>query len=130
MFNFSIKIIKYQDIHRKLRNFLIICKNPKIFKGFFVKTLNILAKKLYKYIIPHNQWGIKMNLPLFSAIFSIAFTVTIGILMIVAFVTGFDKAVHIVGAVVVGALISLPVAMIVTKKASALTSDDNPSSKA
>lgn len=55
---------------------------------------------MYKYSIPHNQWGVKMNFPLFSAIFSIAFTVIIGILMIIAFVTGFDKAVHIVGAVV------------------------------
>ncbi|WP_294034043.1 hypothetical protein [uncultured Moraxella sp.] len=66
-----------------------------------------------------------MNLPLFSAIFSIAFTVIIGILMIIAFVTGFDKAMHIAGAIVVGAVISLPVAVVVTKKISALTGGKN-----
>ena len=92
--------------------------------------LNILAKKVYKYSIPHNQWGVKMNFPLFSAIFSIAFTVIIGILMIIAFVTGFDKAVHIVGAVVIGAVISLPVALVVTKKISALTGGPNRAPKA
>lgn len=91
----------------------------------FEKVLNILAKKVYKYSIPHNQWGVKMNFPLFSAIFSIAFTVIIGILMIIAFVTGFDKAMHIVGAVVIGAVISLPVALVVTKKISALTGGPN-----
>ena len=91
----------------------------------FEKALNICAKKVYKYSIPHNQWGVKMNFPLFSAIFSIAFTVIIGILMIIAFVTGFDKAVHIVGAVVIGAVISLPVALVVTKKISALTGGPN-----
>ncbi len=96
----------------------------------FEKVLNILAKKVYKYSIPHNQWGVKMNFPLFSAIFSIAFTVIIGILMIIAFVTGFDKAMHIVGAVVIGAVISLPVALVVTKKISALTGGPNRAPKA
>lgn len=93
----------------------------------FEKVLNILAKKVYKYSIPHNQWGVKMNFPLFSAIFSIAFTVISGILMIIAFVTvtGFDKAMYIVGAVVIGAVISLPVALVVTKKISALTGGPN-----
>ncbi len=92
--------------------------------------LNILAKKVYKYSIPHNQWGVKMNFPLFSAIFSIAFTVIIGILMIIAFVTGFDKAMHIIGAIVIGAVISLPVALVVTKKISALTGGPNRAPKA
>lgn len=92
--------------------------------------LNILAKKVYKYSIPHKQWGVKMNFPLFSAIFSIAFTVIIGILMIIAFVTGFDKAMHIIGAIVIGAVISLPVALVVTKKISALTGGPNRAPKA
>ncbi|MDH2272845.1 hypothetical protein [Moraxella porci] len=71
-----------------------------------------------------------MNFPLFSAIFSIAFTVIIGILMIIAFVTGFDKAMHIIGAIVIGAVISLPVALVVTKKISALTGGPNRAPKA
>lgn len=96
----------------------------------FEKVLNILAKKVYKYSIPHNQWGVKMNFPLFSAIFSIAFTVIIGILMIIAFVTGFDKAMHIIGAIIIGAVISLPVALVVTKKISALTGGPNRAPKA
>lgn len=85
---------------------------------------------MYKYSIPHKQWGVKMNFPLFSAIFSIAFTVIIGILMIIAFVTGFDKAMHIIGAIVIGAVISLPVALVVTKKISALTGGPNRAPKA
>lgn len=85
---------------------------------------------MYKYSIPHNQWGVKMNFPLFSAIFSIAFTVIIGILMIIAFVTGFDKAMHIIGAIIIGAVISLPVALVVTKKISALTGGPNRAPKA
>lgn len=63
-----------------------------------------------------------MNLPLLSMLFSMAFTVIVGVLMIVAFVTGFDKMPHIIGAVVIGGLISLPVAVVLTKKISNLTS--------
>ncbi|MDO4441141.1 MAG: hypothetical protein Q4B81_03050 [Moraxella sp.] len=66
-----------------------------------------------------------MNIPLLTAMFSIAFTVAVGVLMIVAFVTGFDSMPYILGAIVVGALISLPVAVVVTKKISALTGGPN-----
>lgn len=61
-----------------------------------------------------------MNIPLLSIVFSIAFTVIIGILMIIAFVTGFDKGVHIIGASVLGAIISIPVSFIIAKKISKL----------
>lgn len=60
-----------------------------------------------------------MNIPLFSAIFSIAFTVAAGVLMIIAFVLGYDSAMHIIGSVVVGLLISVP-ALVVTKRLSAI----------
>lgn len=63
-----------------------------------------------------------MNVPLLSAVFTIAFTVTVGVFMIVAFVTGFDKAVHILGAIGVGFLLSLPISVMVTKRISQLTS--------
>lgn len=63
-----------------------------------------------------------MNFPLLSAIFTIASTVVIGILMIVAFVTGYDSATYILGAIGVGFLLSLPITFIVTKKLSAMTS--------
>lgn len=62
-----------------------------------------------------------MNIPLFTAMLSIASTVTIGVLMIVAFVTGYDSSKFIIGSVIVGILISLPIALAVTKKISALT---------
>lgn len=64
-----------------------------------------------------------MNMPLLSAIFTIAFTVSIGILLIMAFVTGFDKASHIIGYIVIGAVISLPLAILVTKKINRLTGE-------
>ena len=66
-----------------------------------------------------------MNMQLFAIIFSIAFTVLIGLLMIVAFVTGFDKGVHIIGTVIAGTVISLPISVVVTKKLSSATSGSN-----
>ncbi|UNU73566.1 hypothetical protein LU293_01235 [Moraxella nasovis] len=63
-----------------------------------------------------------MNIPLLTAIFSIASTVAMGILIIIAVVTGHDSSMVILAAVVVGLIISLPVAVIVTKKLSQLTS--------
>lgn len=64
-----------------------------------------------------------MNMPLFSAIFSIAFTVLIGVLMIILFVNDFDKPMYIFGAIGVGALVSLPLAYVVTKKLSTMTNN-------
>lgn len=62
-----------------------------------------------------------MNVPLFSAIFSIASTVIIGVLMVVLFVNDLGSAVSVIGAVVVGAVVSLPIAWVVTKKLSGIT---------
>ena len=70
-----------------------------------------------------------MNMPLFSAIFSIAFTVIIGVLMVVLFVNDFDKPLYIFGAVGVGALVSLPIAFVVAKKLSTLSNDVNKAPK-
>lgn len=71
-----------------------------------------------------------MNIPLFTAMLSIASTVAIGVLMIVAFVTGYDSSKFIIGSVIVGILISLPVAFVVTKKVSSLTGGTNKIPKA
>lgn len=57
-----------------------------------------------------------MNIPLLSAIFSIAFTVIVGILMIITIVLDKINATTMIGAVIVGAVISLPVAFVVSKK--------------
>lgn len=64
-----------------------------------------------------------MNVPLFSAIFSIAFTVVIGVIMVVLFVNNMANAQTILGAVAVGTLISLPIAFGVTKKLSTITGE-------
>lgn len=62
-----------------------------------------------------------MNIPLFSAIFSIASTVIIGVLMVVVFVNEMTNMQAILGAVAVGFIISIPIALMVTKKVSSLT---------
>lgn len=67
-----------------------------------------------------------MNVPLFSAIYSIAATVIIGVLMIVLFVNYLGSATYIIGAVIIGALISLPVALMVTKKLSQTSNSPSP----
>lgn len=61
-----------------------------------------------------------MNFPLLSAVFTIASTVIMGVLVVVAIVTGFDTGLHIVGAIGAGFLISLPVSFVVAKKIGSL----------
>ena len=50
-----------------------------------------------------------MNVPLFSVIFSIASTVLIGVLMIIAFVTDKGTGVYVLASVALGFLVSLPI---------------------
>lgn len=57
-----------------------------------------------------------MNWPLFSVIYSIAATVTVGVLMIAALVTGFNQIPHIQMAVAAGIIVSIPAALFFTKK--------------
>lgn len=57
-----------------------------------------------------------MNLQLFSIILSISSTVLIGVLMVIALVVGFDDIPEIIGAVIVGLIISIPIAYVITKK--------------
>ena len=57
-----------------------------------------------------------MNWPLFSVIYSIAATVTIGVFMIGALVTGFNEIPHIQIAVALGILVSIPAGMFFTTK--------------
>lgn len=102
-------------------NFPKTTLNHKKITDFFEKILNFLPKKVYNYYYSTKNMGVCMNMPLLSAIFTIAFTVSIGILLIIAFVAGFDKASHIIGCIVIGAVISLPLAILVTKKINRLT---------
>ncbi|MCG8147950.1 hypothetical protein FEF33_01345 [Moraxella osloensis] len=57
-----------------------------------------------------------MNWQLFSVIFTIASGVTIGVLMTIALVTGFDQIPHIIATAIVGLILSIPIAWIVAKK--------------
>lgn len=57
-----------------------------------------------------------MNVPLFSAIFTIAFTVIIGILMVVIIVLDRANIATMIACSGIGALISLPVSFVVSKK--------------
>ena len=57
-----------------------------------------------------------MNWQLFSAIFTIASGVTIGVFMTIALVVGFDEIPHIIATAIVGVLVSIPIAWVVAKK--------------
>ncbi len=61
-----------------------------------------------------------MNVPLFSAIFSIAATVLIGVLMVILFVNNLASSTYVLLAIALGFVISLPIALAVTKKLSNL----------
>lgn len=80
---------------------------------------------MYKYRHIHSYLGVfAMNIALFTTIFSIAFTVLIGVLMIILFVNELDKPLYVFGAVGVGTLLSLPISFVVTKKLSTLGNDN------
>ncbi|WP_201543392.1 hypothetical protein [Psychrobacter sp. H7-1] len=57
-----------------------------------------------------------MNWQLLSMIWGMAATVIIGVFMVAALVTGFDDIPHIISTAVGGALVAIPIALIVTKK--------------
>lgn len=57
-----------------------------------------------------------MNWALLSMLYSMTTTVIIGVLMIIALVVGYDEIPHIWTVVIVGAVVSAPVAYVLTKK--------------
>lgn len=61
-----------------------------------------------------------MNIPLFSAIFSITATTLIGVLMIILFVNELGSSTYVLLAVALGFIVSLPISLVVTKKLSTL----------
>ena len=66
-----------------------------------------------------------MNWPLFSVVYAMASTVTIGIFMITALVTGFNEIPHIEIAVAAGILVSIPIGLFFTKKIGNITGNEN-----
>ncbi|MCG3859803.1 MULTISPECIES: hypothetical protein [Psychrobacter] len=65
-----------------------------------------------------------MNWPLFSVIYSMAATVTIGLFMIGALITGFNEIFHIQIAVGLGVLASIPAGLFFTKKIGSITGNE------
>lgn len=65
-----------------------------------------------------------MNWPLFSVIYSIAGTVTIGLFIIGALVTGYNQIPHIQMAVAAGFILSIPAALFFTKKVGSITGNE------
>lgn len=65
-----------------------------------------------------------MNWPLFSVIYSIAATVTVGVFIIGALVTGFNQIPHVQIAVVAGLLLSIPSGLFFTKKVGSITGNE------
>ncbi|MFP3454836.1 hypothetical protein R0J89_01050 [Psychrobacter sp. SIMBA_152] len=65
-----------------------------------------------------------MNWPLFSVIYSMTATVTIGLFMIGALITGFDEILHIQIAVGLGVLVSIPAGLFFTKKIGSITGNE------
>lgn len=65
-----------------------------------------------------------MNWPLFSVIYSMAATVTIGLFIIGALITGFDEIFHIQIAVGLGVLASIPAGLFFTKKIGSITGNE------
>ena len=65
-----------------------------------------------------------MNWPLFSVIYSIAATVTIGVFIVATLVTGFNEIWHVQIAVALGILVSIPVGLFFTKKVGSITGNE------
>lgn len=57
-----------------------------------------------------------MNFPLLSLIFTIASGTTIGVLMTIALVLGFDEIPQIIMVCIAGLILSVPIAWIVAKR--------------
>lgn len=64
-----------------------------------------------------------MNWPLLSMIYSMTATVLIGVIIIAALVTGFNQIPHIITVAIVGALVSIPIAIYFTKKIGRIGTD-------
>lgn len=65
---------------------------------------------------------------LLSTMYSIAFVCIVGVLMTAALVMGYDDAWGLIVATILGAVISAPVAWVITKKLQAIPQDGETSS--
>lgn len=65
-----------------------------------------------------------MNWSLFCVIYLIAVTVTMGVFIVVALITGFNDIVHILIVVILGMLVAIPEALFFSKKVGNITGDN------
>lgn len=65
-----------------------------------------------------------MNWPLFSVVYAMAVTVTMGLFIIGALITGFSEITHVQIAVVLGILVAIPKAIFFTKKIGSITGNE------
>lgn len=65
-----------------------------------------------------------MNWPLFSVVYAMAVTVTMGLFIIGALITGFGEIVHVQIAVLLGVLVAIPEAIFFTKKIGSITGNE------
>lgn len=65
-----------------------------------------------------------MNWSLFCVVYLIAVTVTMGVFIVTALVTGFDEIVHILIVAILGMIVAIPEALFFSKKVGSITGNE------
>lgn len=65
-----------------------------------------------------------MNWSLFCVVYLIAVTVTMGVFIVVALITGFNGIAHILIVAILGVLVAIPEALFFSKKVGNITGDN------
>ncbi|MER2162561.1 MAG: hypothetical protein ABS921_00345 [Psychrobacter alimentarius] len=65
-----------------------------------------------------------MNWSLFCVVYLIAVTVTMGVFIVAALVTGFDEIVHILIVAILGMIAAIPEALFFSKKVGSITGNE------
>lgn len=65
-----------------------------------------------------------MNWSLFCVVYMIAVTVTMGVFIVAALVTGFDEIVHILIVAILGMIAAIPEALFFSKKVGSITGNE------
>ena len=65
-----------------------------------------------------------MNWSLFCVVYLIAVTVTMGIFIVAALITGFNGIAHILIVAILGVLVAIPEALFFSKKVGSITGDN------
>ncbi|MER2010996.1 hypothetical protein [Psychrobacter alimentarius] len=65
-----------------------------------------------------------MNWSLFCVVYLIAVTVTMGVFIVAALVTGFDEIVHILIVAILGMIVAIPEALFFSKKVGSITGNE------